>query len=92
MNRRNFIKGIVGSFFILPSATTYARKWIINEGIWKPNPEWIAAPQEIYWACWQGEIKVDQWAIRQACRTLEEDLKNPFDEIYKNKYTVITGL
>lgn len=31
MNRRSFIKGLVSSFFILPSATTYAREWIKNK-------------------------------------------------------------
>ncbi len=33
MNRRNFISGLISSFVVLPSATTYARKWVKTNGV-----------------------------------------------------------
>lgn len=31
MNRRRFLTNIAASFFVLPSATTYARKWMAQK-------------------------------------------------------------
>jgi hypothetical protein len=37
VTRRNFINGIVSSFFILPSALTYTRTWKEQRGLVVPN-------------------------------------------------------
>lgn len=53
MNRRGFLRNIAlaaASFGILPSATTYARKWVKpskDSNLYIPNDEYINAPYEV---------------------------------------------
>jgi hypothetical protein len=51
MNRRNFIRNIVGvvaAFSVLPAATTYNRTWTrTRQELWVPNPEYVEAPYEV---------------------------------------------
>ncbi len=50
MNRRGFIQTLsaaVATFAILPSATTYGRKWVKQGEIYVINPEYLTARWEI---------------------------------------------
>jgi len=53
MNRRSFFTKLglaAASFAILPSAATYARKWVAPTAqcaMWVPNPAWETAPFEM---------------------------------------------
>ena len=52
MNRRGFFKTLsaaVATFAILPSATTYGRKWVKQGEIYVPNPAYFNARYEIKW-------------------------------------------
>ena len=47
MTRRNLIKGVIASFFILPTALLYERQWV-KQVIWTPKQpietDWIKTP------------------------------------------------
>lgn len=43
MNRRSFIRGVAASFFVLPSATTYARNWIAERNPFVPQEKFITS-------------------------------------------------
>jgi hypothetical protein len=53
MNRRGFFGKLgllAAGFSVLPAATTYARSnWKVSRaGLWRPNPDWVDAPYEMY--------------------------------------------
>lgn len=59
MNRRGFITGLVSSFFVLPSATTYARNWIkTSENLYIPNSNYVSAPYSCYVLSVRNQIEV----------------------------------
>lgn len=53
MNRRSFFTKLglaAATLAILPTATTYARKWVaptVARKMWIPNPAWESAPFEM---------------------------------------------
>lgn len=50
MNRRGFLKTIgtaVACFTVLPSASTYDRKWVRTNSLYVPNPDYLNAPYEL---------------------------------------------
>jgi hypothetical protein len=60
VNRRGFLSVLgkaTAGFSILPAATTYSRRWVRTECLWRPNPAWEAAPYEI--AFWGTETFVE---------------------------------
>lgn len=55
MNRRSFFASLaagVAAISVLPSATTYARRWVVPKRslIAVPNPDWFNAPYEMVFA------------------------------------------
>lgn len=53
MNRRSFFKKLAmatAAFTVLPSATTYARKWVTQAAspLLVPNPAWVNAEFEMH--------------------------------------------
>lgn len=60
MNRRTFFKSLAiaaAGFSILPSATSYDRKWAkANSDLWVPNPEYFNAPYEIAFISYEGSL------------------------------------
>jgi hypothetical protein len=50
VNRRSFITGLVSSFVVLPSATTYARKWVKQQSsLFTPELCWMTIGYEKLW-------------------------------------------
>lgn len=70
MNRRNFFTKLglaSASIAILPSATTYARKWVKSQSIWITQTELskgiTADNYFIFWENWQKILNQIEWKI-----------------------------
>lgn len=51
MTRRTFLSNLalgVAAFSILPSAATYKRRWVKRQQLYRPNPDYVAAPYEMW--------------------------------------------
>lgn len=69
MNRRSFFTKLAlaaAAFTVLPSATTYARKWTkpsVEAVLWIPNPAWETAEWELSFS----RFPCDQSPVFRSC-------------------------
>lgn len=67
MNRRSFFTKLAlaaAAFTVLPSATTYARKWVApraDSPLWIPNPAWETAEYRITFLVESSAFDVMAW-------------------------------